>query len=241
MISSNGRVEGEMAEPAYVAIAGEYAQRIRGGLLAPGTQLPSYAEIAERHGVSDIVVRKAIELLQNQGLVRSVRRRGNFVADQPNLVRVSPERQMEDPETSFGNESDRVVVVERDTEQVSTTEELAELLDLPVGETVTHVVTRASEDGRPISISDTYQPVDVADVSGASYLEETIADRLPPPTHAEWLRTDSGDLVKTVHQKFTMADGRVIMISDVSYPKDRYDAFVFRMTLSPDAENIAGG
>jgi GntR family transcriptional regulator len=49
--------------------------------------------MVERHAVSDIVARKAIELLQSQGLVRSVRRRGNFVADRPNLVRVSPERQ----------------------------------------------------------------------------------------------------------------------------------------------------
>ncbi|HEV3355351.1 MAG TPA: GntR family transcriptional regulator [Pseudonocardiaceae bacterium] len=228
-----------MAEPAYVAVAGEYAQRIRSGLLAPGTQLPSYAEIAERHGVSDIVVRKAIELLQNQGLVRSVRRRGNFVADQPNLVRVSPERQMEDPETTFSNESDQGVIVDRDTEQVTASEELAELFDLSAGTTITHVVTRASEGGRPISISDTYQPIDVVDVSGAAYLEETIADRLPTPTHAEWLRTDSGDLVKTVHQKFAMADGRVVMTSDVSYPKDRYDAFVFRMTLAPSADGPA--
>jgi len=90
-----------MAEPAYVEIAATYARRIRSGQLPPGSQLPSYAEIADQSGVSDIVVRKAIELLQTQGLVRSVRRRGVFVADHPNLVRVSPERQMEDPEATF--------------------------------------------------------------------------------------------------------------------------------------------
>ena len=84
-----------MTQPAYVTIAGSYARAIRTGELPPGVQLPSLAEIAERHGVSDIVARKAIDLLQSQGLVRSVRRRGNFVADRPNLVRVSPERQQE--------------------------------------------------------------------------------------------------------------------------------------------------
>ncbi|WP_227985624.1 winged helix-turn-helix domain-containing protein [Nocardia spumae] len=62
---------------------GEYARRIRGGELPPGTQLPSYSEIAARNNVSDIVVRKALELLQSQGLVRSVRRRGVFVSDRP--------------------------------------------------------------------------------------------------------------------------------------------------------------
>lgn len=220
-----------MAEPAYVRIAGDYARRIRGGELAPGTQLPSYAEIAQQNGVSDIVVRKALELLQSQGLVRSVRRRGIFVADRPNLVRVSPERQMETAEQSFQNESDQKIKVERETRQVPATTELAESLGVPEGQEVNHVITRATENGRPISISDTYHPLDVTDISGAAFLEETISDQLPVASHAEWLRTTPGDLVKTVHQRFLDGDDRVIMISDISYPRDRYDAFVFRMSL----------
>ena len=220
-----------MAEPAYVRIAGDYARRIRGGELAPGTQLPSYTEIAQQNGVSDIVVRKALELLQSQGLVRSVRRRGIFVADRPNLVRVSPERQMETAEQSFQNESDQKIKVERETRQVPATTELAESLGVPVGQEVNHVITRATENGRPISISDTYHPLDVTDISGAAFLEETISDQLPVASHAEWLRTTPGDLVKTVHQRFLDGDDRIIMISDISYPRDRYDAFVFRMSL----------
>lgn len=224
-----------MSEPAYVAIAGEYARRIRNGELPPGTQLPSYAEIAQRNSVSDIVVRKAIELLQSQGLVRRVRRRGIFVTDRPALVRVSPERQMENPESTFRNESDRDVRVEREVKQVLATDELAEAFGLSSGDEVTRVITRATEDGRPISISDTYQPIDVVDTSEATLLEETVADRLATPTHAAWLRTNPGDLVKQIHQRFFAADGRLIMVSDVSYPRDRYDAFMFRMVLSSDA------
>lgn len=229
-----------MPEPAYVSIAGEYARRIRSGELAPGTQLPSYTEIAQRNRVSDIVVRKAVELLQSQGLVRSARRRGIFVTDRPNLVRVSPERQMEEPEITFRNESDLDIRVERTTEQVPATDELAEVFGLSQGDEITHVITRATEDGRPISISDTYQPPGVADTSSATLLEETVADRLPPSAHAAWLRTIPGDLVKTVHQRFFTADGRLIMVSDVSYPRDRYDAFVFRMTLGPDVAATNG-
>jgi len=226
-----------MPEPAYFSIAGMYARKIRSGEIPPGTQLPSYAEIAERNGVSDIVVRKAVGLLQSQGLVRTARRRGIFVTDRPNLVRVSPERQMEDPETSFGNETDRVVNVERERNQVRATASLAEALGLTTGTKVAHVVTRVSEDGRPVSISDTYLAPGVDDISTATALEETLADRIPTPLHAEWLRTGPGDLVKTVHQVFLAPIDRVIMVSDVSYPRDRYDAFVFRMPLthSPDA------
>lgn len=223
-----------MAEPAYVSIAGEYARRIRSGQLPAGIQLPSYAEIAEQHGVSDIVVRKAMEILNSQGLVKSIRRRGVFVAERPNLVRISPERQMESAEKSFSNESHQSVQVERETSEISATEALAETFGISTGTKLTHVVTRASEGNKPISISDTYQPQRISGIADAIALEETIADRIPTITHREWLRTAPGDLVKTVHQQFIRADGQIIMISDISYPRDRYDAFIFRMSLNPD-------
>jgi GntR family transcriptional regulator len=224
-----------VTEPAYVSIASEYARRIRSGELPPGTQLPSYAEIAKQQGVSDIVVRKVLELLRIQGLVRPVRRRGIFVADRPNLVRISPERQMQDPEVTYGAESELPIEIDRQTEQVPATDELAEAFGLSAGDELTHVITRAAESGRPISISDTYQPAGVTGTTSAAVLEETLTDKLPTESHAEWLRTAPGDLVKTVHQEFSTTDGRVIMISDVSYPQDRYDAFVFRMNLTPDS------
>ncbi len=223
-----------MPEPAYVAIAGEYARQIRSGERPPGSRMPSYSEIVERHGVSEIVARKSIELLLSQGLVRSERRRGIFVTDRPNLVRVSPERQTESPEATFRHESDRDVQVERESERVPATDELADAFGLTTTDEITHVITRVTEDRQPVSISDTYQPLDVADASSATYLEETIADRLPTPLHGDWLRTTPGDLVKTVHQRFFTADGRLIMVSDVSYPRDRYDSFLFRMTLRPE-------
>jgi GntR family transcriptional regulator len=221
-------------DPAYVTIAGEYARRIRSGELPPGVQLPSYAEIAERYGVSDIVARKVIELLLGQGLVRSVRRRGIFVADHPNLVRLSPERQAQGVEATFRNEAGGDIHVDRKSEQISATEELADVFGISTGDKITHVVTRVTQERKPVSVSDTYHPLEVADATDAAILEETVADRLPTPTHAEWLRTNPGDLVKTVHQRFIAADGRVIMVSNVSYPRDRYDAFMFRMRLKPD-------
>jgi GntR family transcriptional regulator len=153
---------------------------------------------------------------------------------------VSPERQMEDPEVTFRNESDRDIRVEREIQQVPATDELAEAFGLPSGEEITRVVTRAVEDSRPISISDTFQPLDIVNTSEAALLEETVADRLPSPTHAVWLRTTPGDLVKQIHQRFFTADSRLIMMSDVSYPRDRYDAFMFRMTLSPDTATTNG-
>lgn len=148
-------------------------------------------------------------------------------------VQSQGQRQTEDPEVTFANESADEVDVQRDTEQVQASEDLAEQFGLSPGDEVTHVVTRAAEAGHPISISDTYMPPGVRDSSAATVLEETVADRIPTPSHASWLQTTPGDLVKMVHQRFIGPDDQVIMVSDVSYAMDRYDALVFRMVLTP--------
>jgi GntR family transcriptional regulator len=223
-------------EPAYVVIAGEYARRIRSGELPPGVQMPSNNDIAERHDVSNIVARRIIDLLEAQGLVRSRPRRGIFVADRPNLVRVSPERQRESPEDTFRNESDRDIHVDRISDQISATDELAEEFGVPVGATLNYVVTRVSEDRKPVSISDTYTPLGVTAVSDAVELEESLSDRLPSPSHATWLQTTPGSLVKVIRQRFFAHDGRLLMLSHVSYPRDRYDEFTFRMKFDPEPE-----
>ncbi|MFE9580119.1 GntR family transcriptional regulator [Nocardia sp. NPDC006044] len=79
-----------MAEAAYVTIAEDYARRIRNGTLPGDAQLPSHAELAERHGVSRSVIRQAIQLLSNQRLVRTVPRRGTFVVGRSPVAKVEP-------------------------------------------------------------------------------------------------------------------------------------------------------
>ncbi|WP_228001834.1 GntR family transcriptional regulator [Nocardia australiensis] len=225
-----------MPQPAYVSIAGEIAKKIRTGKLSPGTQLHSYSEMAELYEVSGVVIRQAVALLLSQGLVRTIPRKGTFVAERPDLVRVSPERQFESVEGSFGNESDRHVHVDREVRRVSAGAH-AEVLGITPEDTVVHVITKVTEDGRPISISDTYQPVARLETAPL-FLEEAIADRHPTADHASWLGTAAGDLVKTVHQRFLSDAEDVVMISNVSYPRDRYSAFVFRMKLDDGREAV---
>ncbi|MEU4412749.1 GntR family transcriptional regulator [Nocardia salmonicida] len=75
-------VNGADRKPAYERIADEYTRQIHEGSLSPSSPLPSQAEMAEHHGVSNIVIRDAIRLLKSRGLIRTVRRRGAFVAEQ---------------------------------------------------------------------------------------------------------------------------------------------------------------
>ncbi|MFD1044875.1 GntR family transcriptional regulator [Kibdelosporangium lantanae] len=215
----------------YMEIAADIRQKIQTREWLPEHPVPSAAALCDQYGVSMSVTKKALDLLKSEGHVYGKFGVGTFVANRPNLVRVSPERQVEGAEATFGSESNEDARVDREVSEVRATSDLAEVFGLSLDDKLTHTITRASVDGRPVSISDTYQPLAVSGISEARVLWETVADRLPSRTHAEWLNTTPGDLVKTVNQRFITDDGRVIMISDVSYPRDRYDAFVFRMTL----------
>jgi GntR family transcriptional regulator len=220
-----------MTNAQYVRVAAGLAEKIRNGHYQPGVQLPSLSDIAKTNEVSDIVARKAIDLLEIQGLVRRVRRKGVFVSDSATLVRVSPERQMESAESTYRHETGADVQVERETRDIPASKSLQLSFGLDDGDAVRLTITRASESGNPVSISNTYQPIGVEGIEGAAFLEETVCDRLPLPEHAAWLGTPEGDLIKQVQQRFYDAQGGVVMISDVTYPRLRYDAMVFRMDL----------
>jgi GntR family transcriptional regulator len=223
-------------QPAYVRIAGEIARNIRGGTLPTGSQLPSYPELAAQHSVSEIVIRQAIALLRSQGLVRTVERRGAFVADRPSLVRVAPERQAETAETSYANESSNVQV-DREEHEVTAPPDVAEMLGVSAGSNITCAVTRVAADGRPASISTTYLIPD--DPRKVTDLEETYAQRLPADEHAAWLGASPGETAPTIQQRFLTSNDEAVMVSTISYPRDRYEAFVFRMKLPQQSETDA--
>ncbi|MEV6659480.1 GntR family transcriptional regulator [Nocardia fluminea] len=221
-----------MPEPKYVVIANKYAADIRKGVIPPNVWLPSQAEIARENGVSEIVARKAIGQLRRWGLVKSVERRGTQVLAQSDDTRISPERQMESPETTYDTESadGDEVVVDREIREVVADQELADTFGLEVGAPLVHVVTRATEGGRPISISDTYHLPGQA-IPDADYLEEELAEREPSAVHSEWLGVPVGEPLMTIKQRFLTSEDGVLMTSDVSYIPGRYRAFSFRMAL----------
>ncbi len=66
-------------EPAYAQIAKSLRQSMSAGILRPGDQLPSEAQLCERYGVSPMTVRRSINALVEQGVVIAEQGRGTFV------------------------------------------------------------------------------------------------------------------------------------------------------------------
>ena len=65
----------------YRQVQDQLADRIRAGMLAPGTPLPSVRQLAADLLVSVITVKKAYEELEAAGLVVSHQGKGTFVAE----------------------------------------------------------------------------------------------------------------------------------------------------------------
>ncbi len=67
--------------PGSAQITIELRQAIAGGELIPGQQLPSMGELARRHGVTAVTVRRALSDLAAEGLIEITHGVGTFVAD----------------------------------------------------------------------------------------------------------------------------------------------------------------
>ena len=68
--------------PLYVRLASSMRSRITKGEWSVGERIPAFEELATAYGVAMNTVRKAVELLANEGLVASGRGRGTVVASQ---------------------------------------------------------------------------------------------------------------------------------------------------------------
>jgi DNA-binding GntR family transcriptional regulator len=74
-------------DPLYVQLANVLRQRIVSGELKHLDPLPSEDRLKDEFGISRDTVRRAMNLLRNEGLVFTVPQRGTFVGPRPALER----------------------------------------------------------------------------------------------------------------------------------------------------------
>lgn len=69
--------------PLYLQIADEIRQNIQESVFKIGDRLPTEMELSDRFGVNRHTLRRAIEVLRNEGIVNVERGRGTFVVSAP--------------------------------------------------------------------------------------------------------------------------------------------------------------
>ncbi|WP_052261920.1 GntR family transcriptional regulator [Leisingera sp. ANG-M1] len=78
--------EQKASGPLYLQLATTLRREISTGILKAGQKLPTISALADSQGVSIITVRQAIEVLENEGLVKRFQGKGTFVSDEPNVA-----------------------------------------------------------------------------------------------------------------------------------------------------------
>jgi DNA-binding GntR family transcriptional regulator len=73
------RIDRTLYEPAYAQLVRILRRQIAAGVFRPADRLPSEAQLCERYGVSPMTVRRAINILVDQGVVVAEQGRGTFV------------------------------------------------------------------------------------------------------------------------------------------------------------------
>jgi GntR family transcriptional regulator len=121
------------AVPLYIQIAEGLLDQIGSGELSPGDRLPSERELSERLGVNRMTLRRALGLLETQGLL--VRRRGDgtYIAE-PKIERQAARlvpftRSMERRGYTPGA---RVITFEKQAAQAAVARELGLSISAPV-------------------------------------------------------------------------------------------------------------
>jgi len=157
----------------YRELASALRDAILGGTFASGSTLPRQEEIAAEHGVNIKTVRQAVRVLEAEGLVTPVRRRGTVVRRRPRMKRLGVERYAKskwkfEGVVAFGADREASGRAWQPTDQtnevrtVPADDEIAQALELPEGSTVYERARIVKEDGTPThTLTSYYRPEDV--------------------------------------------------------------------------------
>ncbi|HVV93341.1 MAG TPA: GntR family transcriptional regulator [Hyphomicrobiales bacterium] len=215
-------------------------EQITSGALLPGGRLASEPELAERYGVSRVTVRKALDNLEHEGLIRRQPGAGTFVIDAgvPKVLHAD-----------LSDLLSHIVEMGRSTRvrllsfgYAVPPPAVAEALGLGPGERVQRSVRVRLVDGQPFS----YLTTSVPERIGISYSEADLASKpllaliersgiqvaratqsiratLAGPEVAEALGVEIGASLLAVRRLVVDRDGRGVEHLDALYRPDRYE------------------
>ncbi|MGY4906330.1 GntR family transcriptional regulator [Streptomyces sp. 900116325] len=221
-------------------IAEDLRHQITTGRIKPGERLPSEVGLAARYKVSTVTLRRALAVLQGEGLVEKIHGKGNFVRRPRRKIMYVGGWGTLDPWTA-AEPTLRVTV--RST-RVPASVHLTTLLKVPTGSPLAEYSCLSLEQGSPHGLARIYIPRDLAPagvldddsarreavtrfaVLGPSpaTIRETVCARSPTPDEASALRIGTTTAVLAITRIATDFTGRVIEAALLAFPGDRVDA-----------------
>jgi GntR family transcriptional regulator len=235
-------------EIRYRAIADDLRRQIVAGDLAPGTVLPSEAELSGSYGVSRVTVRKALDLLRDEGLAASRQGFGWFVAGDRIRQSLGALSTIEGQLTAQGRVAERRV---RSFGFGRAPDDLPAL----AGEEVLQVTRLNLADGQPFALVTVWCPAALGsglsrdDVEAASFYElldadfdhavQTINAAVAGDADAEALHVPLGSPLLVVERVSHDTAGRVVLVSEHRFPAHLTE-FVVELPFDDGSASPAG-
>lgn len=172
--------------PVWLAIASTLRSELGDGRYRAGDKLPTEAALADRFGVNRHTVRHAISKLVEEGLVRTRRGAGAFVADTPTDYPIGKRVRFHENLSAAGRKPERR---ELHREHRGATRGEAEVLEISPGAPVlaTHGLSLA--DGQPIALYENVFPAGrLPDIDAALDLHQSVTKALAEVGVADYTR-----------------------------------------------------
>ncbi|RPK78786.1 putative HTH-type transcriptional regulator YurK [Streptomyces sp. ADI97-07] len=221
-------------------IADDLRHQITTGRIKPGERLLSEAGLAARYRVSTVTLRRALAVLQSEGLVEKVHGKGNYVRHPRRKIMYVGGWGTLDPWTA--TEPTLRVAVRSTTVPASV--HLTKLLKVPTGSPLAEYSCLSLEQGSPHGLARIYIPRDLAPAGvldddsahqeaatrfailgpSPATVQETVCARSPTPDEASALRIGTTTAVLAITRITTDSTGRVTEAALLAFPGDRVDA-----------------
>jgi len=230
-------------EIRYRHIAAVLRDRITTGRYPPGGVLPSEAHLGSEFAVSRVTVRRALEVLRDDGVVDARQGFGWFVAQEPLRQSLGSLATIESQLARGGIRPERKVL---EFEFTSATPEVRAVLDT---DRVLRVTRLNLADGQPFAVVTVWCPADLAqrwslaDVERSPFYElldgpleravQTIGAEAASPDIASLLEIPVGSPVLRCHRVTSRSGGAPVLMSQHRFPAHRTEFVVELLHAEP--------
>ena len=234
---------GRTGQPLWGQIVDELALEIIDQQIAPGTKLPTEADLMVRFGVSRFTLRRAMGVLEERGLVRVEQGRGTFVHDGAVHYRISQHISFSENLREQGKEPKLRDIA---LDVIKPVKEVRAVLNLHSGDKVIcHTVLSFSDDTviafsmnyfpealfsdfafhwrRLRSMIKTYEAHGFVDYQR---LSTSFSARMPTPDEARQLRQPVSRPIIVTRKIDASSDGRRICYGETQWSADRVNMYV---------------
>jgi GntR family transcriptional regulator len=237
------------SEHMYERVASVLRDRILAGDLGPGAKLPTQEAVSGQFGVSRIVARRALDLLETEGLIDRIQGGGAYVRRYRPLLRRSALHYRSDPGAPFAEESmatERVPRYAHRTHPDRAGPEIAQRLRIQLGDPIMRTLYTSYADDQPLMTVDSFEPLAITKgtpierpeegpLMGAGLVDrftslnlrptavvERLRSRMPRPSEVETLELRPGTPVTAI-VRTTWCGDTPVETADILLAADQYE------------------